>query len=123
MAQFNVDSLAREHGVRVYDTALPQGWVDEVKDATGIYPPSVGFVWTYDPPLTFGGQAWPLTSEALDCLYAFHKMQLERAGNPNDLIGHVAFMSAERLAEMTEADKRYVCQTCVTINTMEARLK
>ena len=62
-----IDDLARMAGIRVYDTALMQSWVDHVwnytKEVTGknIYP--TGFVWGYDDSTIFG-EPIPLTEEA-----------------------------------------------------------
>lgn len=45
----------------VFDYALPQGWVADVKDRTGQWPE--GFVWHY-PPRSIFGHAFPLTEAA-----------------------------------------------------------
>ena len=50
-----IDQAATERGYVVYDTALPQTWVDQIKSRTGIY--VIGhFVWCYDVGSVFG---WP----------------------------------------------------------------
>ena len=42
-------------GLRSYDTALPQEWVDDVKSVTGEYVGARGlFVWSYDGAGIFG---------------------------------------------------------------------
>ena len=57
-------------GLEVYDTALPQPWVDQAYAETGIYPVS-HFVWCYDDfcgqRTTFGYPA-ALTREGVACL-------------------------------------------------------
>jgi hypothetical protein len=120
MAEFNIRDLAEAHGVKVYDTALPLAWYEDVHKETGLWPQTLGFVWCYDTATTWG-EPFPLTREALDCLYAYHKRELERNGSGN-LLGnmnmtHVAFMADP------PAYSSYVCQTCATINLMEARLE
>jgi hypothetical protein len=63
---------ARGQLCRVYDTALPQMWVDAVHDATGTWPQELGFVWAY--PDEGKGHVWgmpfPLTPEARGFLLA-----------------------------------------------------
>lgn len=53
-------ALARYPGV-TYDTALPQGWVDIVKQATG-HDVRGHFVWLYENGNVFG-RAAPITIE------------------------------------------------------------
>lgn len=49
----NLDQLAAAKGLRTYDTALPQEWVDRFAADTGFSP--VGhFVWSYDEAVMFG---------------------------------------------------------------------
>lgn len=65
----NLRELAEAAGLKVYDTALPQHWVDNVYEHTktimgtskGIYP--YGFVWAYDKSEIFG-EPYPLTEGA-----------------------------------------------------------
>jgi len=67
-----VDEAAKLHGLRVYDTALPQPWVDDVYDRTGVYP--VGkVVWCYDEAKTFGA-AFPLTREGAAMLARYREL-------------------------------------------------
>lgn len=43
----NISETARALGMKTFDTALPQAWVHQVTEVTGISP--VGyFVWSYD---------------------------------------------------------------------------
>jgi hypothetical protein len=50
-----VDEAAKRLGLRSYDTALPQEWVDDFKAKTGVYPAASGlFVWCYDGAGIFG---------------------------------------------------------------------
>lgn len=70
-----VDQLAQEKGVKVYDTALPQDWVDDFYKKMGVYPAACGmFVWTYDKPTSMFGSAFPLTEEAEKLLREYNKM-------------------------------------------------
>lgn len=109
--EFDARTLADEAGVRVYDTALPLAWYEDVHAKTGLWPQRLGFVWSYDDAKIWG-EPVPLTSEALDCLYAYHKMEVE-AGSGGAL-GHVALGGA--------ATGAYDCRTCATINAVTARL-
>jgi len=52
----NKHELGEALGLRSFDTAVPQGWLDEVFDLTGEY--SLGFVWCYDP-IVVGDQEYP----------------------------------------------------------------
>lgn len=49
-----VGQLAQAVGLRTFDTALPQDWVDDVKRVTGEYAPYAGIVWCYDEARTWG---------------------------------------------------------------------
>lgn len=49
-------------GLRSFDWALPQLWVDDVHERTGVWPQTLGFVWSYDQALW--GAPVPLTVEA-----------------------------------------------------------
>ncbi len=52
--RFNLFKVCEAMGIKVYDTSLPQNFVDEVREETGqnIY----GLVvWSYDKYRTFGG--------------------------------------------------------------------
>ncbi len=59
----NKHDLAAAAGIRTFDTALPQPWLDHVRALTGEYP-LAGFVWSYDPPFTVVGRPAPLTESA-----------------------------------------------------------
>ncbi len=58
------DNLARAAGLRTYDTALPQEWLDGQCDGRAVRGTRrwlelyeqlrLGVVWCYDPPHTFG---------------------------------------------------------------------
>lgn len=67
-SNYNIDELAFMAGLKSYDTALPQDWVDGVVEhmakITGnvVFWPS-GFVWSYDDS-SFGGEPIPLTTWA-----------------------------------------------------------
>lgn len=69
MNNYDLNTLAEEAGLIVYDTALPQHWVDAIVEHTkeitgtskGIYP--YGFVWCYDKSEIFG-EPVPLTDGA-----------------------------------------------------------
>lgn len=74
--QFDIRELADKAGLKVYDTALPYHWYDDVHKLTGFWPQEYGFVWCYDTATTWG-EAYPLT-DAAKILLAFynktHKM-------------------------------------------------
>jgi hypothetical protein len=55
----HTDLAAKARGIKTFDTALPQDWVDEVVRRTG-FDPFGHFVWSYDAPRTFG-MAMPVT--------------------------------------------------------------
>jgi len=58
-----ITEVAEALGLKSYDTALPQNWVDDFFKETGLYP--VGnFVWSYDVYGTFGN-AVPLNETAV----------------------------------------------------------
>lgn len=71
--QFNmcqdVEDAAERLGIRSFDTALPQGWVDEVRRRTGFSMPGSA-VWSYDNPGAFGKPAM-LTLQAEEALSAY----------------------------------------------------
>lgn len=68
-----VDEIAKSFGVRVYDTALPQDWVDDFHRKIGIYPAGNGmFVWSYDINRIFGAP-FPLTDEANRLLMIYNQ--------------------------------------------------
>lgn len=66
---YNIRELAEALGLKVFDTALPQDWVDRVYEHTaqimgttkGIWPH--GFVWSYDNSPMFG-EPYPVTEGA-----------------------------------------------------------
>ena len=49
------DSIMGELDVEVYDSALPQPWVDEIHRRTGQWPQEYGVVWAYRASDPFGG--------------------------------------------------------------------
>jgi len=67
-----VKEAAEALELEVYDTALPQDWVDDFHKVTGVYPVGL-FVWCYDNAKTFG-EPYPLTMAAFKLL-----LQYERA--------------------------------------------
>jgi hypothetical protein len=65
----NTQEAAEKLGLRSFDTALPQDWVDAFTDNTGVYP--VGrFVWCYDVASIFGAPV-ALDEEARELLRTF----------------------------------------------------
>lgn len=62
-----VDELAKEKGLKSYDTALPQPWVDSAKEAG--HDVLGHFVWSYDGAGVFG-EPVALTSEGRAMLRA-----------------------------------------------------
>lgn len=66
-AGLSIETLAQKAGLTrpgwTYDTALPQTWVDRVHEATGIYPTTLGIVWSYSPESIFGAP-FALTPQA-----------------------------------------------------------
>lgn len=65
---------AKERGIVTYDTALPQGWLDKVRERIkyvgGVVDPVGHVVWCYDPPFEFGGCPRAVTPEG-DILMGF----------------------------------------------------
>ena len=59
----NRDELAKAAGLRTFDTALPQDWVDRVFLLTGQWPQDTDIVWCYDGAGVFGSPH-ALTEEA-----------------------------------------------------------
>jgi hypothetical protein len=67
-----VGEAAQAIGLKVWDTALPQDWVDDVVRVTGIYPTAPhAFVWCYDAAKSFGSP-FPLTPEAALLLIRYY---------------------------------------------------
>lgn len=67
----NTSELAKSKGAEVFDTALPQGWVDDFYKKMNIWPAACGmYVWCYDEARYFG-KALPLTEEAEKLLVEF----------------------------------------------------
>ena len=69
-----VGEAAKANGITTFDTALPQSWVNDVEQVTGIYPVGgefegepVWFVWSYDGAKNWGNPA-PLTEGAVKLL-------------------------------------------------------
>lgn len=54
----------------VFDTALPQDWVDDVRAKTGAYP--FGFLWYYAPRMSWG-TPFPVSTEACALLARYNK--------------------------------------------------
>lgn len=54
-----------------FDTALPQDWYDRFRQLMHEVPRR--FVWSYDPPDTLFGQAYPLDDEADATLIEFER--------------------------------------------------
>jgi hypothetical protein len=73
--RMTVGELAALHPIKIYDTALPQPWVDAVKARTGEYPRA--FVWCYDQNRTFGAP-YPLTAAARALLARYEEAEAER---------------------------------------------
>ncbi len=67
---FDVRALAEKAGLKVYDTALPLQWYEDVHEKTGYWPQNYGFVWSYDKPAVWG-EPYPLT-EAAEILLSFY---------------------------------------------------
>lgn len=59
----SVRKIATAKGIKVYDTALPMDWYEDVHKRLGVWPQSYGFVWCYDSA-TISGDPFPLTDEA-----------------------------------------------------------
>ena len=66
----DINALAKEAGLKTYDTALPLQWYEDVHEKTGFWPQHYGFVWCYDGPSVWG-RPYPLT-EAANILLAFY---------------------------------------------------
>lgn len=60
----------------VYDYALPQAWVDEVYQLTGIYPARF-FVWLY-PNGSIWGRAYPICEAGKELLANYAQRLFER---------------------------------------------
>ena len=58
----NMRLMGQKAGLTNFDTALPQNWVDDVREKTG-KPFPFGFVWNYPEDSIFG-EPYPLTKEA-----------------------------------------------------------
>lgn len=56
---------------KTFDTALPQDWFDRFQQLMKEPPRDV--VWSYDPPTTLFGLAYPLTDEAETKVLEFEK--------------------------------------------------
>ena len=65
----SVDEAAQALGLRSYDTALPQDWVNDFTKVTGVNPYG-RFVWSYDGAGIFGTPV-ALDEEAKKLLRAF----------------------------------------------------
>lgn len=79
-----VGEAAKALGLKVYDTALPQEWVDDVFWVTGVYPAGM-FVWSYDRGRVLG-EPVALTPEATELLETYRKpnagLRAESPGRP-----------------------------------------
>ncbi len=70
----NIRELAEAKGIKVYDTALPLAWYEDVHNVTGYWPQYYGFVWGYDEPKIWG-EPIPLTDAAEILLAFYNKMK------------------------------------------------
>ena len=94
-AQFTLDFLqsldtqdysnTRDHAIKIgladstFDTALPMDWYDDVHRLTGVWPQSLGFVWSYEVA-RINGEPVPLTVAAYIVLgWYLTARKLERA--------------------------------------------
>lgn len=68
---FSIRELAEKKGVKIYDTALPLKWYEDVHDRTGFWPQEYGFVWSYDNA-SLWGEPVALTPAA-EILLAFYE--------------------------------------------------
>lgn len=67
---FNTRAAGIRAGLKTFDTALPQAWVDDVREKTG-KPFPFGFVWNY-PENSIYGEPFPLTKEAFKTLEEYN---------------------------------------------------
>jgi hypothetical protein len=70
----SIDQAAARLGLRSYDTALPQEWVNDFTARTGTSPAG-RFVWSYDGSLMFGAPV-ALDDEARKLLAAYQNALL-----------------------------------------------
>jgi hypothetical protein len=66
-----VKEAAEMLGLKVYDTALPQNWVDDFYKVTGVWPAGL-FVWSYDEAKTWG-EPYPLTMATFKLFLQYEK--------------------------------------------------
>lgn len=64
---------AETMGLKVFDTALPLGWYEDVHKETGKWPQELGFVWCYDDARVWGKPV-PLTVEAEELLTSYESL-------------------------------------------------
>lgn len=100
-------------GLKTFDTALPLNWYENVHDATGVWPQTVGFVWGYDR-VAIWGEAVPVTDEAVALFVRYHNVEIVVMRGVDALVGHSA------LGDWNAPDVD--CGTCGTINRMETLL-
>lgn len=66
-----VKEAAEALGLKVYDTALPQDWVNDFYEKTAVWPAGM-FVWCYDEAKTWG-EPYPLSMDALKLLLKYER--------------------------------------------------
>lgn len=59
------DLAVARRSLGTFDSAIPQGWVDDVREKLGVYPTCI--VWSY-PSASVFGLPFPLTAEARDLI-------------------------------------------------------
>ena len=77
-----VKEVAQEMGLKTWDGALPQDWVDDVYAKTKVYPVGgeldgepVWFVWCYDRPAAhYSGEPVALTEGAKKLLIKYYAL-------------------------------------------------
>lgn len=67
----NTRIMGQKAGLTSFDTAIPQGWVDDVREKTG-KPFPFGFVWDYSDGSIYG-KPFPLTKDAYALLEEYNK--------------------------------------------------
>ncbi len=72
--------LAEKAGLKVFDTALPLAWYEDVHRKTGFWPQVLGFVWCYDVATVYGAP-YALT-EAAEVLLQYYDHMLVQHTRP-----------------------------------------
>lgn len=75
LRRLTAGEAAEQLQLKVYDTALPQTWVDQVKQLTGWYPAGDGIVWCYDRSTNLGEPVALTTSAQQKLGIALHTMR------------------------------------------------